>query len=290
MDGSGLDAHVLELAGEAVRAVLGRGEDHGAVAAVHDRCGDLRLVHLVDGQEAVGHLLDRRAGRGDLVAGRVGLVAADQHVDDAVERGREQQRLVIALDVAQDPLDLRQEAHVGHAVRLVDDHVLDIGDREVTALDQVDRSTGGADHQVDTVLERLDLLLDRVAAVDRGDPHTTQVRQREQLVAHLRGELAGGHQSDAGRSTGLGLGQDLEHREPEGEGLAGARLRLPADVTTGKDVRDGHLLDRERRGDAPFGECMAQVLGHAELFEGCRHVHFKFVEWRPSYRSGPLHP
>ena len=44
--------------------------------------------------------------------------------DLAVERRREQQRLVGRVDVAQDPLDLRQEAQVGHPVGLV--HVHDL--------------------------------------------------------------------------------------------------------------------------------------------------------------------
>ena len=107
---------------------------------------------------------------GDLVHRRVVLIATDQRVDDTVERGREQQRLVLALDVAEDPLDLGQEAHVGHAVGLVDDDVGDVGDRDRLALDQVDHAARGGDHEIDALVEHLDLLLDRGAAVDGEGP------------------------------------------------------------------------------------------------------------------------
>ena len=43
------------------------------------------------------------------------------HVDVAVERRREQQGLLARVEPAQDPFDLRQEPHVGHAVGFVDD-------------------------------------------------------------------------------------------------------------------------------------------------------------------------
>ena len=64
-----------------------------------------------------------------LVEDRVGQVAADQPVDGTVEGGREQQGLVVALEAAQHPLDLGHEAHVGHAVGLVEHQRLDVGHR-----------------------------------------------------------------------------------------------------------------------------------------------------------------
>ena len=47
--------------------------------------------------------------------------------DVAVERRREQHRLGAAAAVAQDPLDLRREPVVGHAVGLVEHDDLDAG-------------------------------------------------------------------------------------------------------------------------------------------------------------------
>ena len=76
--------------------------------------------------------------RGHLVEDRVGQVAADQPVDGTVERGGEQQRLVVPLEAAQHPLDLGHEAHVGHAVGLVEDQGLDVGHRQLAPVAEVD--------------------------------------------------------------------------------------------------------------------------------------------------------
>ena len=60
-----------------------------------------------------------------LVVHGVTLVAVDQHLHGAVERGGEQERLALAVGVPEDPLDLGQEPHVGHAVGLVEHDVVD---------------------------------------------------------------------------------------------------------------------------------------------------------------------
>ena len=78
------------------------------------------------------------------------MVAVDERVDRAVERGREQQRLVLGLDVAEDPLDLGQEAHVGHAVGLVEDDAPRRRSSDtLAALDEVDEAARRGDDDVD---------------------------------------------------------------------------------------------------------------------------------------------
>ena len=75
------------------------------------------MVHRADG---VGGGID-----GDL--DRILEVVPDQVADIAVERRREQHRLGPARAVAQDPLDLRREPVVGHAVGLVEHDDVDVG-------------------------------------------------------------------------------------------------------------------------------------------------------------------
>ena len=84
--------------------------------------------------------VDGLGGRGHLVEDRVGQVALDQAVDGAVERGREQQRLVRLLEAAQHPLDLGHEAHVRHAVGLVEHQRLELVDRELAPVAEVDEA------------------------------------------------------------------------------------------------------------------------------------------------------
>ena len=57
---------------------------------------------------------------------RTGIVRVrpGELADGAVERGREEHRLAIVGDAAQDPVDLRLEAHVEHPVGLVEDEDL----------------------------------------------------------------------------------------------------------------------------------------------------------------------
>jgi hypothetical protein len=123
-------------------------------------------VHL---EEPVLHGVDRGVGRGHLVEDRIGQVAADQAVDGTVERGREQQGLVGPLEAAEHPLDLGHEAHVGHAVGLVEDQV------SMSATDSSPRSPRsmrrpGVAMITSTPAELLDLALDVGAAVDGDDP------------------------------------------------------------------------------------------------------------------------
>ena len=135
MDGGGLDALRHQGHGHPIRAPLGTAEDQHPVGAADDGSGHLHLVHLMDEDETVHHLLDGDLTGIHLVEHRVGLVLADQAADDAVEGGGEQQGLVATADVPQDPLDLGQEPHVGHPVGLVDDHVVDIGHRQLALAD-----------------------------------------------------------------------------------------------------------------------------------------------------------
>ena len=112
------------------------------------------------------HQRDRLRGRGHLVEDRVGQVALDQAVDGAVEGGREQQGLVGLVEPAQHPLDLGHEAHVGHAVGLVEHQRLELGHRDLAAVAQVDQAARRGDDHVDALAELGHLALDVGAAVD----------------------------------------------------------------------------------------------------------------------------
>ncbi len=140
VDRAGLHVLALELLDQPVGAPLGAAEHERAVDAAGDRRDDLDLVHLVDEQEVVAHLLDGVVLGLDLVRDRVVQVARDQAVDAAVERRREQHRLVLALDPVEDLLHLRHEAHVRHAVGFVEHEHLHVGDGELTPLHQVDEA------------------------------------------------------------------------------------------------------------------------------------------------------
>ena len=68
----------------------------------------------------------------------------------------------------------------------------------------------------------------------------------------------------AGPAAGRDPGQ---HRQAEGERLAGAGLAAAEHVPAGERVRDGGGLDRERAGDLGPFQGAQQRPGHAELAE-----------------------
>ena len=217
----------------------------------------------------MGHLVDGDPGRRHLVVDGLVQVAADEDVDVTIEGRREQERLAAVVELAQDALDLRHEAHVGHAVGLVDHEHLDVAERDRLTGREVDQASGSGDGHVDDAPERPLLTLDGRAAVEGGDVESDGLGRRHQHVDHLSGELARGHEHERPRAPGrrAALGA-LEHREPEGQRLARAGRGLAADVGAVERVADGELLNGERFGDVVDGERRHQLGAQAELGEG----------------------
>ena len=86
-------AAVAQLAGDAVGAELGAGEDDDASAAAGELGGEGLLVLRVDEQHVVAHRRDRGLGLVGRVRDRVDEVALDEGVDALVEGRREEQPL-----------------------------------------------------------------------------------------------------------------------------------------------------------------------------------------------------
>ena len=94
VDGLGADAGLAQLLRQALGAVAGAAEHDGRPRPLDDGGGHLDAIGVGHGPEAVGDLA-LLLHRVRLVVDGVGLVAADQHVDVAVERGGEQHRLAL---------------------------------------------------------------------------------------------------------------------------------------------------------------------------------------------------
>jgi hypothetical protein len=203
------------------------------------------------------------------VAHRIVHVALDDHVDVAVEGGREEQRLALRRTGVEQALDLGQEPHVGHAVRLVEHDEVDLTQAHVALVDQVGEATGAGHRDVDAVAQRPQLVAEADAAVEGGD-RLVGVGQHGQLVADLRGELTGGCEHQGTRVVRTGSADTLHQRDAEGERLAGPRRGTSADVAAGERRDQGRGLDREGCGDAA-GRHAADDLGrYAERREAGR--------------------
>ena len=113
----------------------------------------------MDGEEEMVHRADGVGCRIDRHLDGVVHVATNEVPDIAVERCREQHRLVCAGDLAQDPLDLRCETVVGHAVGLVEHDDLDLVEIELVLLQEVDQPQRSRHDHIDAAVEHVDLLM-----------------------------------------------------------------------------------------------------------------------------------
>ena len=74
---------------------------------------------------------------------------------------------------------------------------------ELAPLEQVDQAARRRDRDLDLAREVADLAVHRRAAVERGDAHADLLADRAQHVDDLLGELAGRHEHERGRMSGL---------------------------------------------------------------------------------------
>ena len=91
-------------------------------------------------------------------------------------------------------------------------------------------------------LERPELLLDRLAAVDAADRDVLAVGELLELDDDLLDELAGRGQDDGLGPSAAGF-EHLDERDAEGGRLAGARLGLADDVVAVEGFGDEFGLD-----------------------------------------------
>ena len=184
----------IQLFGKAVGAVLGLGEHHGAahVERVEEMDEQLRLLRLEDEVERLVDAIDRRRDRRD----RHGHGVAQQRVGemaDLLRHGRaEEHRLARLGQKPRDAADRLDEAHVEHAVGLVEDEELDLAEVDQALVEQVDQSARRGDDDVDALLDRADLR----ALADAAEDHRVTQRRvtavAREALGDLRRELTSG--------------------------------------------------------------------------------------------------
>ena len=261
---------------EAVGAVLhAREDEHLVPVVVLDEMGQEVLLHLAPDRV---HLLRDELG---------GLVAArdlDQHrsvqqavgdrLDLVAEGRREEQALLLLRQHREHLLDVVDEAHVEHAIGLVEDEDLDVREVERALAVVVEEATRRGDEDVDAAAQLVDLRLHADAAEH---DHAGQLRVLAvdaDALLDLRGELARRRQDEgadrqlAARVADSGLQHEaLQERQDEAGGLAGAGLGAAHDVAAREDGGNGLRLDGSGRGVAGFVNGTQQRLGQAEGIE-----------------------
>src|SRR5262249_55970534 len=121
-------------------------------------------------------------GRADLDADGILDVVADDLLDVGVERGRVAHGLARARHGSDDAADGGQEAHVEHAVDLIEDEHLDMGEIDLAAAEEVFEATGCGDHEAWSAVELIELVVLRKASADE---HGVMLRVRHELPVDL---------------------------------------------------------------------------------------------------------
>ena len=188
----------------------------------------------------------------------------------AVEGRGEEQRLAVRRDGAEDAVDLWLEAHVEHAVGLVEDERPDGVELDQTLLEEVVEPAGRRDEHV-RAARLLRLRPDGHAAVDRCDAQALRLGQRPEVGCDLGGELAGRDEHER-RRLAAGAGGALDERQTERERLAGAGRGLGEDVEPAERIREHELLDGERAVDVAGVESPHDGCAHAERLERLGHA------------------
>ena len=212
-----------------------------------------------------------------VVAGRRGLDPlgiGEELADEARDLGRhrrgEEQRLPARRQQLADLLDVGDEAHVEHAIGLVDDEDLDAHQHDAATLKMVEQAAGRGDQHVDAAVELLDLIVHRHAADQQRQIELVVDAVFFEALRHLGGELARRREDQRARhprpgAAGLEAG---DHRQHERCGLAGARLGDAEDVAAGNGDRDGGGLNRRRRRVAGGLYGRLHLGAQSELREG----------------------
>ena len=239
VDGLGGYAAQAEGAGQFVGSVLGPREDYRAFVALRvDEGGQIGpLLRFFD----EGHLLVDEVDGGLLWSdGDADGIAQDRvgEARDVVGHGsRKEQGLPVLGDEGHDAPDILDEAHVEHAVGLVEHHDLDRVQTHVALLMQVQKAAGRGGEDIE-------------ADVDLG------------------GEFAGGSHDEgtaaAGRRPDSHRGEPLDYREGEGGCLARTGLGAAEEVTTREEGGDGSALDGGRSLVTLSLHSGQQCLGKAE--------------------------
>ena len=154
--------------GEFVNHALGIAENDSQTEPVEIDEANQGLS-LASWRDLVEKLLD--IGRGHILpldrdSLRIARVAVDELFDRTGQRGGEEDRLTLVGRRIQDLLDIVAEAHVEHAIRLIQNRHLELVKFESPALQMVDDTTGGSDDDLDTFLELEKLTIIGGATID----------------------------------------------------------------------------------------------------------------------------
>src|SRR5690606_28535294 len=274
----GIDAVAYQALLDAANLVLAVGKDHHPfqLQLGNQVVQQLVLVTAADGIHLLGNVLRGGALGFDFHHRRLHgpLLGQVHHV--VAEGGGEQQGLAIALArrLADDLADLGDEAHVQHAVGLIEDQYLDQIQVYLAAIAEVQQATRGSDQDVAVFAFQLLELLVVIHAADKA--HHVQAAilgQAFGVVGDLHDQFPGwGNDQRPGFAheafvRGRGLQQLGDGGDQERGGLAGAGLGAADGVMAEQGIAQHFSLDRGAIGKAQILDGMHQAVRQGKVME-----------------------
>ena len=204
-----LEAAAAEHLRHLVHAGLRAAEHKHALrrVALEQRLEQLQLLTLRDGAEVLLHRIGRLSHARDLDRGRVLEHGVHGALDRGRDRGREEQGLPLAGQCGDDAPDAGPEAHVEHAVRLVQHEDLHVGKAQVAVLHEVEQAPGRGHEQVAAGLEPADLAVELRAAHHDDGRLARLLADDGDDILNLLCELArgGNHQRERPKRVSVGV-------------------------------------------------------------------------------------
>jgi hypothetical protein len=169
---------------------------------------------------------------GSLDVKRIVLEAVGELAHRGGEGRRDEVGAALVGHSFEDRLELLAKAHLEHAIRLVEDDVLDSIADERTGPQVVERPARRADDDLRSLRECAPLEAERGAAHhDLDGESANPLEEPAQLFANLHGELSRRHQNEHARARAVGtgssraVGQVMSQRQADRDRLARTRLR-----------------------------------------------------------------
>jgi hypothetical protein len=137
------------------------------------------------------------------------------------------------------------------------------GEQDLAALEQVHQAARGRDQHVDALFERGDLVAHVHAADEQRHRELVVFAVLLEILGDLGGELARRLEDQRARHArpAAAMGQNVDHRQHEARGLAGAGLGDAHHVAHHQHGGDRLRLDRRRLGIAGIRQGAEQFVG-----------------------------
>jgi hypothetical protein len=222
------------------------------------------------------------------ISTRTGQNILRQARDVVRHGGGEQHRLACIRQLADDLPDVPDEAHVEHAVGLVEHQMLGPAQVNAALLHEIEKPARRCDQNVDAALHGLGLHPLADAAHHNGMTESAVAAIRLDAVGDLIGKFARRRENQSTRDPrhqmAAILGERLQQRQDESGGLAGPGLGNTEQILTVEQCRNGLRLDRRRRLVVRVRKGTQHALGKSESRK-CRS-HQKIVSL--CAESGPI--